>query len=160
MIQTIASKRIDLPDGNYMGQHVTQPLRVQEVQVLECWVFIVQHHSYRKYFPDQRHWEKYKNSLYSLSYISSTGKILHKNSSVHTILMQERCSLIELCSVPERPVTSSGHLLGDKGMVAVCWQNRVTALHPAFQGQYAHHILQCQVGGRYALFQQSLLTPW
>ena len=38
----VLDERVDLPDSDHVGEHVTQPLRVQEVQVSEGGVIIMQ----------------------------------------------------------------------------------------------------------------------
>lgn len=42
---TITSKGVYLPDGDHMSQHVTEPLGIQKVQVLQGGILIVQHHT-------------------------------------------------------------------------------------------------------------------
>ncbi|MPC16687.1 hypothetical protein E2C01_009516 [Portunus trituberculatus] len=76
-----------------------------------------------------------------------------------TILMQEGGGLVELRHIPEGAVTSAGHLLGHQGLVLVCCQHRVTALHPPLQGQHAYHVLQGQVGSRDPLLQEPFFAP-
>ena len=42
---TIIDVWVDFPDGDNVRQHVTQPLRVQEVQVTQQRVIIMQQHT-------------------------------------------------------------------------------------------------------------------
>ena len=41
--RTILDERVNLPDGHYVSQHVTQPLWVHKIEVVQQGVFKVEH---------------------------------------------------------------------------------------------------------------------
>ena len=55
---TIVDVRVNFSDGDNVRQHVTQPLRVQEIQVTQQWVVIMQQYTCyarkKKQFEPQR----------------------------------------------------------------------------------------------------------
>ena len=45
LLVTIGRKRIDFSNGDHVSEHVTQPLRVEEVEIFQSRIFVMQHYA-------------------------------------------------------------------------------------------------------------------
>jgi len=42
---TIGRERINFSDSNYVSKHITQPLRIEEIEILQRCIFIMEHYA-------------------------------------------------------------------------------------------------------------------